>query len=469
MSTSAGTAIKGSLRLKLILAFLLVSLVSAGLSSFFIQRRTRLEFDRFLDDQGRAELVTTLRQFYALNGSWQGVENYIFLVRTEENLQRFDSAPADTPRSAQPAIRRLPYILTDVDGRIILGNPDRYGELVDLRKEKGYPIQFRNQLIGWLIPVRLETGLAKTSPEHVFLAEINRSLLFSGLISLALALLLGAFFARTLTHSLRQVTLGTQRIAQGELGYQVQVNSADEIGELANAFNQMSSDLENSSQARQQMTADIAHDLRTPLSVLMGYTEALSDGKLTGTPDVYAVMHLETRHLKRLIDDLRTLSLADAGELPLNRQPTRAVALLQRTAASLRPQAEAQGIQIRVQAAPELPTLSLDPERMTQVLSNLVANALRYTPEGGEIRLSARSEPGQVILEVQDNGIGISPEDLPHIFNRFYRGSKSRQPSGEAGLGLAIAKSLVEAQGGKISVASQPSLGATFTLKFRAQ
>ena len=322
MSNSAGSTIKSSLRLKLILAFLLVSLISAGLSAFFIQRRTRTEFDRFLDDQGRAELVTTLRQFYALNGSWKGVENYLFLVRTDENVQMLEpDLPGVQDGSVRPNIRRLPYMLVDAQGRILLGNPERYGEIIDLKQEKGYPIEIRNRLVGWLIPIRLDGGAANTSPEQAFLQGINRALLFSGLISLGLALLLGGFFARTLTQSLRQVTEGTQRIAQGELGYQVQVNTDDEVGELASAFNQMSADLQTSSKARQQMTADIAHDLRTPLSVLLGYTEALSDGKLEGTPDVYAVMHMETRHLKLLIDDLRTLSLADAGELPLNRQP----------------------------------------------------------------------------------------------------------------------------------------------------
>jgi len=456
---------KTSLRLKLILAFLLVSLISAGLSAFFIQRRTQREFDRFLDEQGRAELVSTLRQFYALNGSWKGVENYIFLVRTEEETQRFDSAPlTGQEKQPLPRVRRMPYILVDPTGRILLGNPDRIGEVIDLKKEKGYPIDIHNRLVGWLIPIRLETAAAVNSPEQIFLAGVNRALLISAAISLALALLLGGFFARQLTHSLRQVTLGTQRIARGELGYQVQVNTDDEVGELANAFNQMSADLHTSSKARQQMTADIAHDLRTPLSVLLGYTEALSDGKLEGTPDVYAVMHMETRHLKRLIDDLRTLSLADAGELPLNRQPCQPESLLQRTAAALRPQAEAQGVQILVEAAPHLPEVSVDPERIAQVLGNLVANALRYTPENGEIRLTARSELGKLILEVKDTGSGIAPEDLPHIFNRFYRGSKSRRPNGEAGLGLAIAKSLVEAHGGSISVESQPGLGAKFSI-----
>jgi signal transduction histidine kinase len=130
----------------------------------------------------------------------------------------------------------------------------------------------------------------------------------------------------------------------------------------------------------------------------------------------------------------------------------------------MRPQAEAQGVQILVQADPHLPEVSVDPERIAQVLGNLVANALRYTPVHGKIRLSAHTEQDKTILEVQDSGTGIATEDLPHIFNRFYRGSKSRQPNGEAGLGLAIAKSLVEAHGGRISVESQPGQGAKFTI-----
>jgi signal transduction histidine kinase len=262
----------------------------------------------------------------------------------------------------------------------------------------------------------------------------------------------------------RELTGATKRVAGGELGIQVPVRTGDELGELANSFNQMSADLAQSNQVRRQMTADVAHDLRTPLSVILGYTEALSDGKLQGTPQMYGVMHSEAQHLSHLIDDLRFLSLADAGELPLERRNVSPLDLLNRTAASNHAAAEQKQIDLQVQGAPDLPDLNVDPERMAQVLGNLTSNALRHTPAGGTIVLTARSEVEGVLLQVRDTGSGIAAADLPYIFHRFYRGDLSRQQTGESGLGLAIAKSIVEAHGGRITAESNLGAGTTITI-----
>jgi two-component system sensor histidine kinase BaeS len=211
------------------------------------------------------------------------------------------------------------------------------------------------------------------------------------------------------------------------------VRSRDEIGELAQAFNQMSADLSKAIQARRQMTADLAHDLRTPLSILRGYTEGLQEGRISGSPTIYQIMHREVDHLQRLIDDLRLLSLADAGALSLNRRPVDPRALLERAALAHMVQAEQQGLTIRVEAPETLPSVVVDTDRMAQVLNNLVANALRHTSHG-EIVLTAREEDAQrVILEVRDTGSGIALEDLPRIFDRFYRADPSRSREGAGG------------------------------------
>jgi signal transduction histidine kinase len=212
------------------------------------------------------------------------------------------------------------------------------------------------------------------------------------------------------------------------------------------------------------MTADIAHDLRSPLSVIAGYAEALNDGKLPGAPETYTILYQETRHLSRLVEDLRTLSLADAGELTLNRLPTQAAWLLEQAAARHAVAAEAQGVTLRVEAGGDPGSVSVDPERLAQVFDNLILNAFRYTPEGGEVVLSANAAAGAVQFQVRDNGSGIALEDMPHIFNRFYRADKSRQQNGESGLGLAIARSIVEAHDGSIAVNSQLGTGTTFTI-----
>jgi signal transduction histidine kinase len=250
-------------------------------------------------------------------------------------------------------------------------------------------------------------------------------------------------------------------VARGQLGLQVPVRTDDELGDLTQSFNQMSSDLAKAAQLRQQMTADIAHDLRTPLTVILGYAEALNDGKLKGDPEIYQALHQQARHLTRLVEDLRTLSLADAGQLSLRRQAVDPVSLLEHTVLAYAGQAEARGVTLRLENGSDIPAVIVDPDRVVQVIGNLISNALRHTPTGGEIVLSAEG-PGSntatpiVQLRVRDSGPGINPDDLPHIFDRFYRGDKARQADGASGLGLAIARSLVEAHGGRIWAENQP-------------
>ena len=230
---------------------------------------------------------------------------------------------------------------------------------------------------------------------------MNRAIFYGALGAVGLALLLGALLARTIARPVQDLTEATQAIAQGQLGHQVPVRTQDEIGRLAESFNQMSADLADSVQQRRQMTADIAHDLRTPLSVIMGYTESLSDGKFQGSPEIYRIMHKETQHLNRLIDDLRTLSLADAGELPLTRRLVAPHELLSRIAEAHQVQAQQKNISLRMEAADDLPLINVDPDRMVQVLGNLVSNAIRFTPEDGEIWLTAVATPTSTSIQHQ--------------------------------------------------------------------
>jgi signal transduction histidine kinase len=204
------------------------------------------------------------------------------------------------------------------------------------------------------------------------------------------------------------------------------------------------------------------------LSIILGYSEALSDGKLQGKPAIYDAMYGEAQLLSHLVDDLRTLSLADAGELALNRSLISAGECIERTAASHAELAAQRGIRLEVQLEPDLPLVNADRERIAQVLANLVSNALRYTPAGGVITLAAARSGDRVLLRVSDTGPGIEPEHLPYVFKRFYRADDSRPANGESGLGLAIAKSLVEAHGGTIQVESEPGHGATFTVALPA-
>jgi signal transduction histidine kinase len=253
-------------------------------------------------------------------------------------------------------------------------------------------------------------------------------------------------------------------MAQGDLAQQVPVRSEDELGQLAASFNQMSAQLTHSQNLRRQMTADIAHDLRTPLSIILGHAEALRDGVLPAEQPTFEIMYDEARRLNRLIDDLRTLSLAEAGELPLALRPVSPAALLERAYTAHLPQARERQISLAQNVDSRLPLVIVDPDRMAQVLDNLVGNALRFTPSNGRVTLLAQSQNHSVCLTVQDTGPGLSEDALGHAFDRFYRGDKARQRQldGGSGLGLAIVKSLVEAQHGRVWAENLPEQGASF-------
>ena len=447
-----------SLAFKLTLAFLLVGLIGAGIVAISVRQRTQNEFGRLILDQNQQALVNNLTRFYLENGNWAGVET-VFRPRpgTSPPLRDFGS---------NWETRRSLFMIADTEGIIVFGGMENLGKKIsqpDLRK--GSPIIVEGENIGWLLFTPTFSRWKPGTLEGDFLFSINNAILLSALIAVVVALVVGGILAYTMTRSLRELTAATNELAEGKLGYQVKVRSQDEIGDLAASFNRMSSELAHSNELRRRMTADIAHDLRTPISVIMGYTEALNDEKLEATPEMFSVMHSEALHLSHLINDLKTIALADAGELPLVLQKVSPEVLLKRTADAHRVQADREQISISINISPDVPDIEVDVERMVQVLGNLMSNAIRYTPHGGEICLTADTEDGAVRLRIADTGTGIPEGDLPNIFERSYRGDRVRnQSQGETGLGLAITKSLVEAQGGSISVASELGKGTTFSI-----
>lgn len=449
-----------SLSLKLTLAFLAVGVIGIVLIATVVRLQTQREFDQFVLNQYQANLIEELQAYYQTNGSWENI--HAILVRNP------DANNETTKDGRRPSRDWAPVTLLDAN-RVVVYGGIRYRTGEELPQQPGdrsVAIEVNGETVGWVLfdVFHDDQPPYPESPESLFLKNMNRAILYGALGAVALALLLGILLARTIARPVQDLTEATQVIAQGQLGHQVPVRTRDEIGRLAESFNQMSADLAGSVQQRRQMTADIAHDLRTPLSVIMGYTESLSDGKFKGSPEIYRIMHKETQHLSRLIEDLRTLSLADAGELPLTRRLVAPHELLERIANAYQIQAEQQNVALKVSADPNLPLIDVDPDRMVQVLGNLVSNAFRFTPAGGEIGLTAVTTANTLTLTVQDNGAGIASEDLPHIFSRFYKGDKSRQHNGESGLGLAIARSIVEAHRGKITAVSPANAGTTFTI-----
>jgi signal transduction histidine kinase len=440
-----------SLTLKLVLAFLIVSLLGVALVAVFSRVITEREFDRLALAQAKDGFIAEATAYYQTYGSWQGIDRAF----------RRPPPPGSAPRPPRPP----QFGLVNLENRVVLpGGPYRVGERVPADiVNRGTPVEIEGQVVGTILFT--DTPPPRNPIEEQYLARTNRTVLIAAIAAAIMALGLGVVLARTLTRPLRELTTATLAMAKGDLVQTVPVRSQDELGQLARSFNRMSTDLARANQLRRQMTADIAHDLRTPLTVISGYLEALRDGDLKPTPARLEAMYTEVQHLKRLVADLRTLSLADAGELSLNRQRVSVPELLNRVATAYRHQAERQQITLSLQAEKTVPDIEADSERLVQVLGNLMSNALRYTPEGGQIVLAARSQANRVLVQVKDTGPGISPAELPHIFHRFYRGDQSRrQTEGESGLGLAIAKAIVEAHGGTITADSTVGQGTTFSI-----
>jgi signal transduction histidine kinase len=290
-------------------------------------------------------------------------------------------------------------------------------------------------------------------------------------IALVLALALrrvGTIAARRITSPLSETMKAADAIAEGDLSARVPEERNGEFRHFARSFNRMAEALETADRQRRELLADVAHELRTPLTIIQGNLEGLRDGVYEATPEHLDLVLEETRNLGRLVDDLRLLTLAEAGQLPLDLQVLDVLQLLADVRDAFACQASEAGIALTMEVAEPLPPLIGDPQRLGQVLGNLVTNALRHTPAGGEITLGAELAPGQeghsqLQLWIADTGEGIPSEDLPRIFDRFWRGDPSRShgAGGGSGLGLAIAKSLVEAHGGRIWAKSQSGEGTT--------
>jgi len=438
-----------SLSVKLVLAFTLVSLVGIALVAIMAAQFTGNQFRDFFENQNRESLITDLGNYYRQNGSWQG-------------LEKVSNNPSFTQKYGWG------FVVVDAQGNVILRNPRtaQFSRMFDreVQVEAGIPLIVEGNVVGTYYNIGVRTENRPPLPGQI--TRLYNSLIFASLGAVLASVLLGVLLARSLTRTLRELTAATKKVAKGDLEQQVPIRSNAELGELAASFNQMSADLTQSRDLRRQMTADIAHELRTPLTVVLGHTEALSEGQLPPDPQTFDIIYDETKRLNRLVEDLRTLSLSDAGELHLNRQRISPTDLLERAAAARKSEANSKEIMLEIEPPSELPDVNIDPDRVTQVLVNLLDNALRYTPAGGMITLSATQIQEGVAIAVKDSGPGISAEDLEHLFERFYRGDKSRQrEQGGSGLGLAIAKSLVESQGGRIRVESQLGEGATFIIE----
>lgn len=310
-----------------------------------------------------------------------------------------------------------------------------------------------------------------------FSRAINEVLLVAALLSFVSAVIVSTFVTRRIVRPIQQMTAVSQRIANGRYDERVQVHGDDELADLGRAFNQMAHELTQTENQRRRLVGDVAHELRTPLSSIKSVMEGLQDGVLPAKPETFANVEQEVSRLQRLVNDLSELSRAEAGQIPLERQPVHPKALIDSAVSRLSMQFADKQVAIHVDVPPNLPAIDVDPARITQVLLNLLGNALQYTPTGGQVTLHCdliENDTQELVNEgdafiqirVEDSGIGLTPEQLNRIFERFYRVEKSRsRAGGGSGIGLTISKHLVEAHNGRLTATSQGlNKGSTFII-----
>ncbi len=477
-----------SLWVRLVTAFAIIILLGAVGVTALISTITSREFQIYVtQDSARWAqwLAPQLSAYYATTGSWDGVERFVLgsggmpmmmggHMRPEDYQQMLavhqrmmSSMPSGMQEDMWTAMG-LRVLVVDVNGRVLV---DSHQELTGSAVPEDVlaqaePIRLGEETVGAVLVTPIYT---RSGPESVFLQGVTRAVITVSLGMGLLALLVAAFIARQITAPLRRLAAAAHQVARGNLTVRVPVHGQDELADVSMAFNRMALALEQQQRLRRQLMADIAHELRTPLSVIQAHVEALMDGIFPPTAENLQPIHEQTLLLSRLINDLRELSLAEAGELQMTLEPLDLGHLARKVVSGMQSTAQERNIRLHIKVEDPLPLVKGDAQRLEQVLLNLLSNALRYTPPGGDVFVRVWHEREQVFCQVRDTGPGIRPEDLPHVFERFWRADRSRARStGGTGLGLAIARKWLEAHGGRIWAESTPGQGAVFTFVLKS-
>jgi two-component system OmpR family sensor kinase/two-component system sensor histidine kinase BaeS len=357
--------------------------------------------------------------------------------------------------------------LADARGNLILdsGDVNAAGSVNQADLERAISLMSDGEVVGYLLH---EGGMVFTSgDERELLGRLTRPAYIAAGVATGFALLLALLLSSSLLKPVHALTEAAAELSQGDLSRRVSVRGDDELAVLGKTFNEMASTLENAEQSRRAMTADIAHELRTPLAVQRAQLEAIQDGVYPANDENLGVLLEQNILLSRLVADLRTLALADSGQLQLDFTLTDLNRLTARVADQFRPQAAARGIEIEFTRQETCPEISVDPGRVEQIIGNLISNALRYTPQQSSVKINMTCSNEQVAITVRDAGPGIPQGAEEKIFTRFYRADQSRsRAEGGTGLGLAIARQLALAQGGEVTARNHPGGGAEFQLSF---
>ncbi len=431
-----------SLRLKLLASFFLIIAIAVGTIAYIASNSAINQFDRYISrDQAERyqRLALTFSNYYRHMGSWEEVSDL-------------------TAKVSEMYSERI--VLTDPSGVVIGDTATKLnGEKIGSDwSSKTVTINLGDFAIGKIyIKTQQRSPLQKT-----FINSVNRSVLTGGIIAGIVGIILAVLFSRNILKPIRELTKATKEMQQGELDQRVDISSGGEIGKLGESFNELARRLKEQKTLREEMVSDVAHELRNPLSNIQGYLEGLKEGMVEPTKRVFESLHQQSLVLNRLVNDLRDVNQAKAGKLNLDKKQVVLEDIISRETKALKTKAEEDRVELSQDLnGPNL--LKADPERISQVVRNLLDNAITHTPEGGEIEVKTSNSSEEAITTVSDDGSGIPEDDLPYIFDRFYRVDKSRsRGTGGTGLGLTIAKEIVEAHDGRITAGSTEGDGSTF-------
>jgi two-component system OmpR family sensor kinase len=482
------------------LAFSVLIIVIMSTVAIWINRSAVAEFRKYITlrevrvpGSGVEELV----EYYQRRGSWEGVESLlaegVYFSADWRGIRLGATLAEIEPKEKG---RQPDVLFADADGRVVFDSDGKVKGKLLSRSEiaNAWPItktddadtDHPNEPIGYLL-----LFFSFTEPvgelEQRFLDRVEQMLFAGTALAVISMLVVGALLNRRLNAPLQRLAAAARAVAEGDLGQQVATGGSIEVAQVGQAFNEMTAALQEAETLRQNMVADVAHELRTPLSVLQGNLWAILNDAYPLEKAEISRLYDETRLLSRLVEDLRDLALADAGQLYLDLRPTDVAQIIHHTVDNFGLAAEAQKLSLTVQLPDDLAPAQADPDRVAQVLRNLLVNALRHTPPGGSVTVTVSSTveaalppTGEAALlptgeameiAIADTGEGIAPDDLPHVFERFWRADPARARSksdgegrlaGGTGLGLSVAQSLVEAHGGQIWVESTPGEGTVF-------
>ena len=449
---------KFSLQQKMILAFSVVVIVSIGGVVIFANLDSQRQVNRYLTRGGQygvMELVEALEDYYEYKGTWSMVGEV-----ADAYSQRHGRKNAHGKASE--------LTLTDQNHFIVWSNAGQgKGEkLTGEMTSRSLEIHSGGQTVGYLV---VENGVLQT-PDDIapFVNRLRRAIFLAGGFAILLAIGLAVLVSKYLLEPIKVITSASTQLSTGDFSTRVDIKGNDEIATLAKTFNQLARNLELAEERKQSLTADAAHELRTPIAVQKAQLEGMLDGVLPLTQKNVLIALQQTNFLSRLVEDLRLLAMADAGEVRLEMRILNIVNLVQQVVAGFQAQAALEGTNLVTVFHPDGEELwiNTDADRVSQILQNLISNALRYGQKGGRILISTRKESAKLVISVQDDGSGIPSTALPHLFERFYRHERARtRENGGSGLGLAISKKLALLLGGDLSGANSPEGGAVFSLE----